>query len=487
MAAMASRLSRAALSTLPPAIARPAYDPAGTRVGIVHIGPGAFHRAHQAAYIDDLLGAHPDWALCGVSLHSAQVRDALAPQDQLFTLALLGERDTLRVIGSIRELLHGPTQQAAVLARLASPATRLVTLTITEKGYCLAGEDLDFNHPDIAHDLAAPAVPRSAIGWLTAGLAARRARQLAPYTVLSCDNLAGNGRRLRRATLQFAARLDPSLAKWIESEAAFPCSMVDSITPATDAALRERVDDALGCVDAWPVQRETFTQWVIEDGFCNARPPLEQAGATFSRDIAGYDRAKLRLLNGAHSTLAYLGSLLDLGTVVDAMHAAPLARFVERLMRESILPVVALPASLDGNAYIGAILERFRNPSIHHKLSQIAWDGSQKLPVRLLPTIAEALSQGHDIGAPCLSLAAWLQFVRRQARDGVPLVDPMDEILRAIGRACSGDAQADVAAFLQMDAVFGPLAGDARFVAALRGAYAALGDGSTAAVAKALA
>jgi len=484
--APASRLSRAALPVLPAGVARPAYDPAGTRVGIVHFGPGAFHRAHQAAYIDDLLGAHPEWAICGVSLHSAQVRDALAPQDQLFTLALLGEGHALRVIGSIRELLHGPTQQAAVLARLCHADTRLVTLTITEKGYCLAGEDLDPHHPDIARDLAAPADPRSAIGWLVAGLAERRARKLPPFTVLSCDNLAGNGRRLRRATLQYAARLDASLARWIESQVAFPCSMVDSITPATDAALRARVNAALGCVDAWPVQRETFAQWVIEDDFCNARPPLQQVGIAFSGDIAGYDRAKLRLLNGAHSTLAYLGSLMDLATVGDAMRMAPLARFVERLMRESILPVLALPPTLDGQAYVGAILERFGNPCIHHQLSQIAWDGSQKLPVRLLPTIADARAQGRDIGALCLSVAAWLHFVRRQARRGVPLVDPLDELLRAVGRACDGDARADVAAFLQVDAVFGPLASDAGFTAALRGAYAALGDGSPGAVSQAL-
>jgi fructuronate reductase len=287
--------------------------------------------------------------------------------------------------------------------------------------------------------------------------------------------------------LQYAARFDASLAKWIENEAAFPCSMVDSITPATDAVLRERVAGALGCADAWPVQRESFAQWVIEDDFCNARPAFEQAGVTLSHDIAGYDRAKLRLLNGAHSTLAYLGSLLGLETVGDAMRMAPLARFAEHLMRKSMLPVVALPASLDADAYVGAILERFRNPSIHHKLSQIAWDGSQKLPVRLLPTIAEALSQGRDIGALCLSVGAWLQFVRRQARNAVPLVDPMDEALRAIGRACSGDAPADVAAFLTLDAVFGPLAGELRFSAALRNAYATLGDGSPAAVAKALA
>lgn len=466
---------------------RPDYDPAATRIGIVHIGPGAFHRAHQAVYVDDLLARYPDWGICGVSLHSTGVRDALRPQGGLYALALLGEQPGLRVIGAVRELLAAREEQAAVIARLADPAVRLVTLTITEKGYCLAGEDLDLTHPDIVHDLAAPAAPRSAIGYLAAGLQARRARGLQPWTVLSCDNLAGNGLRLRRAVLQFGERIDPDLARWIDSEVAFPCSMVDSITPATDDGLRARVATQLGCVDAWPVQRETYAQWVIEDRFCNERPPFELAGATLAPDVAGYDRAKLRLLNGAHSTLAYLGALLGLETVGQAMHTAQLARFVERLMRESIAPVISLPAGLDADGYISEILGRFRNPAIQHRLLQIAWDGSQKLPVRLLGTIREALAQGRDIGPLCLAIAGWMQFVRRQARAGVALIDPLHEELGAIGRATLGEAGHDVDAFLRLESVFAPVAGEARFISAAREAYTALGDGSPAAVLQALA
>jgi fructuronate reductase len=238
--------------------------------------------------------------------------------------------------------------------------------------------------------------------------------------------------------------------------------------------------------DAWPVQRETFTQWVIEDDFCNERPPFEQAGVTMSHDIAGYDRAKLRLLNGAHSTLAWLGSLMDIATVGEAM-ATPLAAFVERLMRESIAPVITLPAGLDADRYITDILNRFRNPAIQHRLSQICWDSSQKLPVRLLGTVAEALGQGRDIAPLCLAIAGWLHFVRHQARSGVPLEDPLNAALSAVGRACSGDARTDVTTFLKLDAVFGSLAGDARFDAALTAGYAALGNGSAAAVTGALA
>ncbi|WP_243040423.1 mannitol dehydrogenase family protein [Dyella sedimenti] len=480
------RLSAQALADLPPTVARPAYALERTRIGIVHLGAGAFHRAHQAVYVDDLLADHPDWAICGVSLHNGEVRDALRPQDGLYALALLGPQTAWRVIGALRELLCARDEGTAVLARLADPAVRLVTLTITEKGYCLAGEDLDFTHPDIVHDLAAPATPRSAIGYLAAGLRERRQRGIAPYTVLSCDNLAGNGHRLRRAVLQYAQRIDTALAAWIEAEVAFPCSMVDSITPATDDALRGRADAALGCVDAWPIQRETYAQWVIEDRFCNERPPFERLGATLSHDIAGYDRAKLRLLNGAHSSLAYLGSLMELDSVADAMGAPALAGFVERLMRGHIAPAIALPEGLEADRYIGAILERFRNPSIRHRLSQIAWDGSQKLPVRLLGTLGESLAQGRSIDALCLPIAAWMHFVRRQAQRGVALVDPLNERLTAVGLACTGDPAADVAAFLAIKEVFAPWSGEAAYVAAQQRAYAALGDASPSSVSRAL-
>ena len=481
------RLSKSALADLPATVAKPAYRLADVRIGIVHLGAGAFHRAHQAVYIDDLLAKHPEWAICGVSLHSADVRDALRPQQGLYTLQLLGEQTGLRVIGAIRELLCAHDESAAVLARLADPAVRLVTLTITEKGYCLAGQDLDTAHPDIVHDLAHPESPRSAIGYVTHGLRRRQQLGLAPYTVLSCDNLADNGGRLRRAVLQYAQRIDPALAEWIETHVSFPCSMVDSITPATDDALRERVAHELHCRDAWPIQRETYAQWVIEDRFCNLRPPFELTGVTMSDDIAGHDRAKLRLLNGAHSTLAYLGSLLNLETVADAMQEPLLAGFVERLMRVAIAPVIALPDHLDAASYIDAILARFRNSAIRHRLAQIAWDGSQKLPVRLLSTIADALAADKPIDDLCLAVAAWMQFVRRQARNGVALVDPLADVLATVGRTCTGDAVGDVDAFLQLDTVFAaPLLRDARFTRALQAAYAALADGTPASVSQTL-
>ncbi|AKC86380.1 mannitol dehydrogenase family protein [Pseudoxanthomonas suwonensis] len=491
------RLSDATLAGLPAQVALPAYDRARTRIGIVHFGPGAFHRAHQAAYVDDLLATDPDWAISAVSLHSTGVRDALRPQDGLYTLVLLGElvpdgQPQLRVVGSIREVLCAPDEREAVLARLVDPDVRLVTLTITEKGYCLSADGIDLAHPDIVHDLAAPEAPVSAIGWLVAGLRLRRQRGAEPYTVLSCDNLADNGGRLRRAVLQYARQLDArqleaGLAGWIETEVAFPRSMVDSITPASDDALRADVAARLGRDDAWPVQREPYTQWVVEDDFRNGRPPLERAGVVLSNDIAGYDRAKLRLLNAPHSALAYLGSLMALETVADAMRAPALAGFVERLMGQDIVPSLELPRGFDADAYVAAILARFRNPAIRHLLAQIAWDGSQKLPVRLLGTIADALAAGRDIDRLCLPVAGWMRFVRRQANAGVAIVDPLADQLAGIGLRTTGEAEHDVAAFLALDTVFAPLSADARFVAALRRAYAALGDGTPAAVAAALA
>ena len=480
------RLSDATLVTLPPTVMRPAFDRTRTRIGIVHLGVGAFHRAHQAVYIDDLLAEDPDWAICGVSLRSPDVRDALRPQDGLYTLALLDGGPSLRVIGALREVLSAADERDAVLTRLAHPDVRLVMLTVTEKGYCLSSDGVDLAHPDIVRDLSKPDAPSSAVGYLVAGLALRRAAGLPAYTVLSCDNLADNGGRLRRAVLQYACQLDGGLADWIDAQASFPRSMVDSITPATDDSLRVDVDAALGMHDAWPVQREPYTQWVVEDAFCNGRPPFERAGVTLSDDIAGYDRAKLRLLNGPHSALAYLGLLLELETVGEAMRRPDLSAFVERLMREDIAATLAAMQGFDAQAYAGAILARFRNPAIQHRLGQIAWDGSQKIPVRLLGTIADALDAGRAVDRLCLPVAAWMQFVRRQALAGVALNDPMASELADIGAGLRGDASRDVAALLALDPVFGRMARNAPFVDALVRAYASLGSAAPGEVARAL-
>lgn len=471
-----SRLSDATLEHAKAAVLRPAYERSNLRIGVVHFGPGAFHRAHQAYYFDALLGKDASWAISAVSLRSPGVRDALKPQDGLYTLAALDRRTEFRIIGAIKELLVAPEEPEAVLARLASPEVRAVTITVTEKGYCLnAGGELDLAHPDVVRDLARPDLPCSLIGWLVEGLRRRRQSGIAGLTVISCDNLVDNGARLGRAVVRLAAERDTALASWIEAEVRFPRTMVDSITPATEDALRARVQAELGLEDTWPIQREAFTQWVVQDAMRADGPDLSSVGVTITDDVTGYERAKLRLLNGAHSTLAYCGLLAGHETVARAMADPALARLVETLMRDDIAPTLTPPRELDLDGYIQAILNRFRNPEIRHNLSQIAWDGSQKLPFRILGTVRDALAAGRPLDRLVLPLAAWMQFVRGAAHRGVPLVDPLAERLAALGRACTGIAAEDVHRFLALDAVFPPeLAAAQRFRTAMEKAYAEL-------------
>lgn len=454
----------------------PAYDRKGVSIGVVHFGPGAFHRVHQACYIDDLLHTDPRWGICEVSLHSTGVRDALVPQDGLYTIAILDEQSSFRVIGSVKEVLVAPESPSAVLDRMIAPTTCIVSATITEKGYCLNKEGgLDFSHPDIAYDLKHPETPKTFVGFLARALRLRHDSGHEPFNVISCDNLVDNGHRLRRAVLEFVRSSDPSLAAWVEKEVTFPCTMVDSITPATDDALRARVKDALGVEDLWPVQREFFSQWVIENKLRGPQPDWASVGVTVTDDVAGFERAKLGLLNGAHSTLAYAGNLAGYETVSSAMSDAALATFVRCMMIENIGSGLVAPRGLDVDQYIEAVLRRFRNPTIRHLLSQIAWDGSQKLPVRILPTITENLAAGRPIARLCVPLAAWFHFIRRMTRDGRQIMDPLAPQLSELARRCTGDAAADVSAFLGLEKVFSAdLARNVTFRAALENAYARL-------------
>lgn len=471
------RLCDATLAGLPRDIARPDYDRAATRIGVVHIGPGAFHRAHQAFYVDRMLHFRPDLAISAVSLRSDGVRAALAPQDGLYSLIEREAEPSVRVIGSIREALTAPLDPQAVFARLADPRVRLVTATVTEKGYALtpAGE-LDVDHPDIRRDLADPTSPQSFVGWLAEGLRRRRATGAGGLVALSCDNLSGNGGKLRGAVLAFAeARGEADLARWIAGEVVFPDSMVDSITPATDEPLRAEAARRLGVEDAWPVQRERFTQWVVGEGLGGEAAAFADAGVTLTGDVSAFEVAKLRLLNGAHSTLAYVGLALGHATVAEAMAEPRLAAFVEALMRDDIAPTLSSAAGLDLSAYIADILQRFRNPAIAHQLSQIAWDGSQKLPIRLLATVSDALAAGWPVRRLAAGVAAWMRFVRETARRGGALVDPFARQLLDLGRACVGEPSHDVALFLDLVAIFPDrLARDPGFRSALEAAYETL-------------
>jgi fructuronate reductase len=462
------------LADAKPALRRLRYDRTQTQIGIVHFGPGAFHRAHQAFYIDELLASDPRWGISAVSLQSPGVRDALKPQDFIYTLAILDEEPTFRAIGAIKEVIVAPEAPEKVLARLVTPSTQVVTITVTEKGYCLdASGALNTAHPAIRNDLSDPTNPHSLIGYVTQALRRRRANGIRPFAVISCDNLTDNSARLRKAVIHYAKDIDRDLAAWIEGEVAFPRTMVDSITPATDDALRERVHAETGLADGWPVQREAFTQWVIED-MPNLGPDWASVGVTLTANVAGHERAKLRLLNGAHSTLAYMGLLKGYETVNEAMRDKNLAGFIKSLMQEDIEPTIRPPKELDVGAYIDDILTRFHNPAVRHLLSQIAWDGSQKLPIRLMGTIADNLISGRRVDRLCLAIAAWIHFTRRQVRAGATLVDPLASSISDCA-SVRADAATEVAQYLKLTDVFPPaLTGSSEFRTRLTDAYASL-------------
>jgi len=448
------QLSLATLPQIGVSVGRPNYTVGTVEVGVVHLGPGAFHRAHQAAYFDALLAHDPRWGICGISLRSKSVEEALAPQDGLYTLALLEEEPSFQVIGSIRELITAPDRYSDVMARLNAPATKLVTLTVTEFGYSIGADGhLDTSLPVIQHDIANPQVPKSVPGILVEALRRRRDMGFKPFTVLSCDNLASNGKKLKQMVVEMAMKSNWDLAQWISHEVPFPCSMVDSITPATTDALRAQVASVTGVNDAWPIQREGFTQWVIEPDFIE-RPALDEVGVVFSNDVEAFERAKLRLLNGSHSTLAYMGLHLGLETVFEAVTDPALGNFARAMMLEEILPGLTLPKELDGYAYSESLLARYRNKAIRHELAQIAWDGSQKLPIRILATVEENLASGRPVGRLTAAVAAWLHFVLEKARAGEGFKDPHAEKLAALALKTLSAGEADILGFVRGSGVF---------------------------------
>jgi fructuronate reductase len=365
------------------------YDRSAIRPGIVHLGVGAFCRAHLAAYVDELLAIDPSWGIIGVSLRRPDTRQALTPQDFLYTLASRsGAGMETQVMGALLEVMDAATQRAEILAAMTSPDIRILSLTVTEKGYCHdpATGLLDARHPDIAHDLAHPDTPISVPGLIVRALARRRAAGTAPFTVLCCDNLPANGQTTARVVIGLAEILDQDLADDIRREVAFPSTMVDRIVPATTEDDRKLVVEATGAWDAWPVMTEPFTQFVIEDRFPTGRPPFERCGVEMVNDVRPFELTKLRMLNGSHSSLAYLGYLAGHEFVSEAVADSALRHFVHEFMTEEVMDTLPKTA-LDLHAYRDALIERFDNPALKHRTWQIAMDGSQKLPQRLLGTI----------------------------------------------------------------------------------------------------
>lgn len=468
----------ATLARLPASVARPRYDRSAVRAGIVHLGLGAFHRGHQAAYTETVLAAGDlRWGITAASLRSSETRDALAPQDGLYALNIRGETDQLAVIGSVARVLVAPQDPAALLDAMCAPDIAIVSLTVTEKAYCRdpATDTLDDAHPDIAHDLAHPHAPRSALGLLTAAIARRRDEGVPPFTVLCCDNLPANGRTLHRLLTRFAHLRSPDLGDFVENEIACPDTMVDRIVPATTAEDRARVAATLGLQDAWPVIAEPFTQWVIEDRFAAGRPAWENAGALLVADVAPFEAMKLRLLNASHSALAYLGYLASAETVADAMRDPGLAGFAARLIDDAI-PTLALPPGTDVAGYKRDLLARFRNPALGHRTWQIAMDGSQKLPQRVLGTMRDRLTLGLPIDAHALVVAGWMRYVAGTDEQGrtIDVQDPIAAELASVAREAGPVVDRLACALLGVGSVFGRLGDDPRVRAAVTTALARL-------------
>lgn len=425
---------------------RPGYRPADHGAGIVHLGIGAFHRAHQAVMTDDALARHGgDWRIIGVSLRSDAIAKALTPQNGLYTLIERGNDGTAaRVIGAIDHVIA--VDPAATLAALCQPGIRVVTLTVTEKGYGIdqSTRTVDPAHPSVAADLANPGAPSGVLGLLVAAIKQRRSAGHLPFTVLSCDNLPDNGGLLRSGVVGFATAIgDSELAAWIAENIAFPSSMVDRITPAATPENMALAATLTGCEDRAAILTEPFTQWVIEDNFAQGRPQWEAGGALFVADVAPYERMKLTMLNGSHSMLAYAGFLTGQTYVRDVMKNPALSALVTRHLSAAaaLLPPLS---GIDFAQYAAALADRFRNPAIAHETYQIAMDGTQKLPQRIFQPALAALEAGRDLRPFAFACAMWMRYCCGQHDDGTPyaLQDPRDAELTSAIAATTQDPAA---------------------------------------------
>ncbi len=477
-------LTARTLGSLDPSVAVPSYDRAAITPGVVHFGVGAFHRAHEAMFLDRILSAGAtDWGLTGVGTLAgdAAMRDALTAQDELYTLVTTAPSGDVqaRVIGSIVNYLFAPEQPDAVLAALADPATRIASLTITEGGYGINDATGAFEPRDPAtladlDGLPQGALPTSALGFLTAGLRARRDAGQIPFTVMSCDNIQGNGHVARAAVLAFAARIDPELAEWIAAEVSFPNSMVDRITPATTDESRARVARDFGIDDRWPVLSESFVQWVLEDDFTAGRPAFDEVGVQLVADVEPYELMKLRLLNASHQAMSYLGLLSGAEYVHEVCRDELFAGFLLGYMNEEARPTLAPVPGVDLDDYCAELMRRFGSEAIKDTLMRQIVDGSDRIPKFLLPVVREQLRTGGAIDRSALVLAAWSRFIEGVADDGSAL-EPIDKRLDELRTAVAAEADAP-GSFLDYTPVFGDLGADERLRAAFVAARAHLAD-----------
>lgn len=452
----------------------PNYDRSKVTTGIVHFGVGGFHRAHQAMYIDTLLrrGEGFDWGICGVGVMPSdkRMRDALRAQDGLYTLALKHADGTLegRVIGSIVEYLFAPDDPQAVIEKMASESTKIVSLTITEGGYNISDNtgEFDSSNPDVVHDLEPGTLPRTTFGLICAALALRRDRGLTPFTIMSCDNIEGNGSVARKAFGAFAALKDPEHAEWIEKNGAFPNSMVDRITPVTTAEVTTEIAETFGVEDQWPVAAEPFTAWFLEDEFTSGRPPLENAGVNLVPDVRPYELMKLRLLNASHQGIAYFGYLAGYRLVHEACQDELLSGFLLDYMNLEATPTLDPVPGVDLDQYKKTLIERFSNPHVRDTIARLCAESSDRIPKWLLPVIREQLDAGGSINLSTAVVASWARYAEGTDENGDPItvVDQMADTLVPLAQKQSSDPLA----FVGNRQIFGDLVDDRRFVASFR-------------------
>ena len=447
---MTTQLNAANLNLLDPQIHIPKYDRQKVGQSIMHVGVGGFHRAHQALYMDDLFnqGSDPRWGYCGVGLlkHDARIRDVMISQDCLYTLVERSlEGDKARIIGSIVNFLLGPDDPQKVIEQMASPQTRIVSLTITEGGYYIdqATGDLDEKNPDIQYDLAHPHEPRCSFGYLLEALDRRRTRGLAPFTLMSCDNIQSNGEVAKKMLTAFAELRDPIFRNWLAENCIFPNSMVDRITPATTDEHRTLVKEKFKIDDGWPVMTESFKQWVIEDHFVQGRPAWELVGAQMTTDVLPYEKMKLRLLNASHQALCYIGMLLGYQLVHETMGNRDIRRLVEKMMDDEVTPLLDEVPGVDLADYKKTLVERFANPAIRDQLSRIGIYGSSGIPKFVLPSITEQLHRGGPIKLLSFTVASWFRYLNGLDESGkeMPMLDPMAQTLRERAKAAGKDAR----------------------------------------------
>lgn len=454
-------------------VAPVAYDRSQVTTGIVHFGVGNFHRSHQARYIDDLL-SNPntyddakEWGICGVGVLPSDVRmrDALASRDNLYTLVERSARGDSRArqIGSIVEYLYAPEHLSAVIEKLAAPSTRVVSLTITEGGYNINDSTGQFDETslEIVHDAANETRPSTVFGIITAGLRLRRSRGIPPFTVMSCDNIEGNGNVTRRSFVAFAALIDPGLAAWIETAVSFPNSMVDRITPVTSDDDRRWVQTTFGTDDPWPVVSEDFTQWVIEDSFTNGRPPLEAADVQIVDDVRPYELMKLRLLNASHQALAFTGLLSGYQLVHEAATDPVIARFVRAYMNDEATPTLEEVPGVDLDGYKDRLMERFANPYIRDTLTRLATDASDRIPKFVVPVIRDLTTRETPAPLSTFVVASWARYMELVTSAGdEPLADRQESAIRALTERL----RTDPLAYVRNPAWFGELSAQDAFI-----------------------